>query len=108
MNISRKDVVKPQVGIKGQTQAADTTNKTSIGGFLPLVAGGNRVFFADVLANANFVDFNKDSSSSTLPLLAPPSPRHPGMTKAAIGGWSHWWQAKSLRARGSGGKPTVI
>ena len=32
------------------------------GGFLPLVVGDNSVFFADVLANANFADFSNDSS----------------------------------------------
>ena len=62
MSISLKDVVKPSVGIQGQTQAAGTPNQAGIGGFLPLVVGDNSVIFADVLANANFADFNNDSS----------------------------------------------
>ena len=62
MSISLKDVVKPRVGIQGQTQAAGTPNQAGIGGFLPLVVGDNSVFFADVLANANFADFNNYSS----------------------------------------------
>ncbi len=39
MSISLKDVVKPQVGVQGQTQAAGTPNEAGIGGFLPLVVG---------------------------------------------------------------------
>ena len=62
MSISLKDVVKPRVGFQGQTQAAGTPNQAGIGGFLPLVVGSNSVFFADVLANANFADFNNYSS----------------------------------------------
>jgi hypothetical protein len=62
MSISLKDVVKPRVGIQGQTQAAGTPTHAGIGGFLPLVVGDNSVFFADVLANANFADFNNYSS----------------------------------------------
>jgi len=62
MSIHLKDVVKPQVGIQGQTQAAGTPNQAGIGGFLPLVVGSNSVFFADVLANANFADIDNSSS----------------------------------------------
>ena len=62
MSISLKDVVKPQVGVQAQTQAAGTPNQAGMGGFLPLVIGKNSVFFADVLANANFADFNNYSS----------------------------------------------
>ena len=62
MSISLKDIVKPQVGIQGQTQAAGTPNEAGLGGFLPLVVGSNSVFFADVLANANFADINNSSS----------------------------------------------
>ena len=62
MSIDLKDVVKPQVGVQGQTQAAGTPNEAGIGGFLPLVVGKNSVFFADVLANANFSDINNSSS----------------------------------------------
>ena len=53
MSIQLKDIVKPQVGIQGQTQAAGTPNEAGIGGFLRLVVGKNSVFFADVLAKAN-------------------------------------------------------
>ena len=62
MSINLKDVVKPQVGVQGQTQAAGTPNEAGIGGFLPLVVGKNSVFFADVLANANFSDWGNSSS----------------------------------------------
>ncbi|QVV68805.1 carbamoyl-phosphate synthase L chain [Synechococcus sp. LA31] len=62
MSISLKDVVKPQVGVQGQTQAAGTPNEAGIGGFLPLVVGDNSVFFADVQANVNFADINNYSS----------------------------------------------
>ncbi|UPM49971.1 carbamoyl-phosphate synthase L chain [Synechococcus sp. A10-1-5-1] len=62
MSISLKDVVKPRVGIQGQTQAAGTPNQAGLGGFLPLVVGRNSVFFADVLANANFADLDTLSS----------------------------------------------
>ena len=62
MSIELKDIVKPQVGIQGQTQAAGTPNQAGLGGFLPLVVGSNSVFFADVLANANFSDIGNSSS----------------------------------------------
>jgi hypothetical protein len=62
MNISLKDVVKPQFGIQGQTQAAGTPNEAGIGGFLPLAIGNNSVFFVDVLANVNFSDIGNSSS----------------------------------------------
>ncbi len=62
MSSSIKDVVKPRVGFQGQTQAAGTPNQAGIGGFLPLVVGENSVFFADVLANVNFADFDSYSS----------------------------------------------
>lgn len=52
MSISFKDVVQPQVGVQGQTQAAGITNEAGIGVFLTLVVGKNSVFFAEVLANA--------------------------------------------------------
>jgi hypothetical protein len=41
MSINLKDVVKPQVGVQGQTQAAGTPNQAGIGGFLPLAVGKN-------------------------------------------------------------------
>ena len=62
MGISLKDIVKPQVGFQGALQGAGTPNQAGIGGFLPLSVGDNSVFFADVLANANFADFNNYSS----------------------------------------------
>jgi hypothetical protein len=62
MSINLKDIVKPQVGVQAQTQAAGTPNEAGIGGFLPLVVGKNSIFFADVLANANFADINNYSS----------------------------------------------
>ena len=62
MSIQLKDVVKPRVGIQGQTQAAGTPNQAGLGGFIPLVVGKNSVFYADVLANANFADINNSSS----------------------------------------------
>ena len=62
MSIQLKDIVKPQVGIQAQTQAAGTPNQAGLGGFLPLVVGSNSVFFADVLANANFSDIRGQSS----------------------------------------------
>ena len=62
MSIQLKDIVKPQVGIQAQTQAAGTPNQAGLGGFLPLVVGSNSVFFADLQANANFADINNNSS----------------------------------------------
>ncbi|QNG28635.1 carbamoyl-phosphate synthase L chain [Synechococcus sp. LTW-R] len=62
MSIQLKDIVKPQVGIQAQTQAAGTPNQAGLGGFLPLVVGSNSVFYADVLANANFSDWGNSSS----------------------------------------------
>ena len=62
MSINLKDVVKPQIGVQGQTQAAGTPNQAGLGGFMPLVVGENSVFFADVLANANFADWGNSSS----------------------------------------------
>ena len=56
MSISLKDVVKPTFGFQGALQGAGTPNQAGIGGFLPLSVGENSVFFADVLANANFAD----------------------------------------------------
>ena len=62
MSISLKDVVKPRIGLQGALQGAGTPNQAGLGGFLPLVAGSNSVFFADLQANANFADFNNYSS----------------------------------------------
>ena len=48
--------------VQAQTQAAGTPNEAGLGGFLPLVVGSNKVFFADVQANVNFADINNSSS----------------------------------------------
>ena len=75
MSINLKDIVKPQVGAQGQTQAAGTPNEAGIGGFLPLVVGNNSIFFVDVLAAA---------ALSTLRWLAPPSPHHLALATAGL------------------------
>jgi hypothetical protein len=62
MSISLKDVVKPTLGFQGALQGAGTPNQAGIGGFLPLSVGENSVFFADVLANVNFADYENYSS----------------------------------------------
>ena len=62
MSISLKDVVKPALGFQGALQGAGTPNQAGIGGFLPLSVGDNSVFFADVLANVNFADYENNSS----------------------------------------------
>ena len=62
MSISLKDVVKPTLGFQGALQGAGTPNQAGIGGFLPLSVGENSVFFADVLANVNFADYENNSS----------------------------------------------
>ena len=62
MSINLKDVVKPQVGVQGQTQAAGTPNEAGIGGFMPLVVGENSVWFLDALVNVNFADYGNYSS----------------------------------------------
>ena len=62
MSISLKDVVKPTFGFQGALQGAGTPNQAGIGGFLPLSVGENSVWFLDVLANANFADYENNSS----------------------------------------------
>jgi hypothetical protein len=62
MSISLKDVVKPTFGFQGALQGAGTPNQAGIGGFLPLSVGDNSVWFLDVLANANFADYQNNSS----------------------------------------------
>ena len=52
MIIQLMDVVKPQVGIQAQTQAAGTPNQAGLGDLLPLMVGKNSIFIADVLTNA--------------------------------------------------------
>jgi len=62
MSVSLSDVVKPRLGIQGQTQGAGTPNQAGVGGYLPLVVGENSVLFLDALANVNFSDFSGYSS----------------------------------------------
>ena len=62
MSISLKNVVKPTFGFQGALQGAGTPNRAGIGGFLPLSVGKNSVWFLDVLANANFADYENYSS----------------------------------------------
>ena len=62
MSISLKDVVKPTIGFQGALQGAGTPNQAGIGGFLPIAVGNNSVWFLDVLANANFADYENNSS----------------------------------------------
>ena len=62
MSISLKDVVKPTIGFQGALQGAGTPNQAGIGGFLPIAVCENSVFFADVLLNANFADYENNSS----------------------------------------------
>ena len=53
MRIQLKDIVKRQVSIQAQTQAAGTPNELGIGGILPLLVGKNSEFLAGVLVNAS-------------------------------------------------------
>ncbi len=62
MEINLKDAVKFNWGFQGALQGAGTPNQAGIGGFLPLFVGENSVFFADVLLNANFADYDGKSS----------------------------------------------
>ena len=62
MSVSLSEVIKPQLGIQGQTQGAGTPNQAGVGGYLPLAIGENSVLFLDVLANANFGDYSGYSS----------------------------------------------
>ena len=62
MEINLKDAVKFNWGFQGALQGAGTPNQAGIGGFLPLSVGDNSVFFADVLLNANFADYDGSSS----------------------------------------------
>ena len=62
MSVSLSEVIKPQLGIQGQTQGAGTPNQAGVGGYLPLVVGENSVLFLDALANVNFGDFSGYSS----------------------------------------------
>ncbi|WP_036915884.1 carbamoyl-phosphate synthase, partial [Prochlorococcus sp. MIT 0701] len=62
MGITLKDAVKFNWGFQGALQGAGTPNQAGIGGFLPIAVGENSVFFADVLLNANFSDYEGYSS----------------------------------------------
>ena len=80
MSISLRDVVKPTLGFQGALQGAGTPNQAGIGGFLPLSVGDNSVWFLDVLANANFSDY--ENNSSIINTLAPRSAPHHGLVTA--------------------------
>ncbi|KZR69417.1 hypothetical protein PMIT1313_01103 [Prochlorococcus marinus str. MIT 1313] len=62
MEINLKDSVQFNWGFQGALQGAGTPNQAGIGGFLPIAVGENSVFFADVLLNANFADYDGNSS----------------------------------------------
>ena len=62
MSVSLSEVVKPRLGIQGQTQGAGTPNQAGVGGFLPISVGDNSVFYADVEVNADFGDYSGYSS----------------------------------------------
>ena len=57
-------MVKPSIGFQGALQGAGTPNQAGIGGFVPLLVGGNSVWFFDALVNANFGD--RDGYSSII------------------------------------------
>ncbi len=82
MSISLKDVVKPTFGFQGALQGAGTPNQAGIGGFLPLSVGENSVWFLDVLANANFADYENNSSIINTEVLGPRSAPHHGLATA--------------------------
>ncbi len=62
MEINLKDAVRFNWGFQGALQGAGTPNQAGIGAFLPIAVGENSVFFADVLLNANFADYDGYSS----------------------------------------------
>ncbi|WP_413314571.1 MULTISPECIES: carbamoyl-phosphate synthase [unclassified Prochlorococcus] len=62
MEINLKDAVQFNWGFQGALQGAGTPNQAGIGAFLPIAVGENSVFFADVLLNANFSDYDGYSS----------------------------------------------
>ncbi len=62
MEINLKDAVRFNWGFQGALQGAGTPNQAGIGAFLPIAVGENSVFFADVLLNANFSDYDGTSS----------------------------------------------
>jgi len=64
MEVNLKDVVTFNWGFQGATQGAGTPNQAGLGFFLPMMVSDNGVLFLDVLANANFADFDDYSSIS--------------------------------------------
>ncbi|WP_413314569.1 MULTISPECIES: carbamoyl-phosphate synthase [unclassified Prochlorococcus] len=62
MEINLNDAVQFNWGFQGALQGAGTPNQAGIGAFLPIAVGENSVFFADVLLNANFSDYDGYSS----------------------------------------------
>ena len=65
MGVNLRDAVKFNWGFQGALQGAGTPNQAGIGGFIPLHVGNNSVTYVDVLANANFSDYNGLSSIGT-------------------------------------------
>jgi hypothetical protein len=82
ISINLKDIVKPQVGVQSQTQAAGTPNEAGIGGFLPLVVGKNSVLFLDILRMPTSQTSRVSPASSTQMSVALPSPPHHGWVTA--------------------------
>ena len=62
MEVNLKEVVTFNWGFQGSTQGAGTPNQAGLGFFLPMMVSDNGVLFLDVLANANFADFDDYSS----------------------------------------------
>ena len=62
MQANLKEAVQFNWAFKGVLQGAGTPVQVGIGAFLPIAVGENSVFFVDSLANANFADYNNDSS----------------------------------------------
>ena len=56
--VNLKEIVKFNWGFQGATQGAGTPNQAGLGFFLPMMVSDNGVLFLDVLANANFADFD--------------------------------------------------
>ena len=62
VEVNLKEVVKFNWGFQAATQGAGTPNQAGLGFFLPMMVSDNGVLFLDVLANANFADFDDYSS----------------------------------------------
>jgi hypothetical protein len=65
MGVNLRDAVKFNWGFQGSLQGAGTPNQAGIGAFIPLNIGSNSVTFVDILANANFSDYDGLSSIGT-------------------------------------------